>query len=40
MNGNQSFFHCFVFFEEVDEYQIYHDFDYGGTLAQVHTKYK
>lgn len=29
-HGNQSFFHCIKFTEELDEYQIFEDFDYGG----------
>jgi hypothetical protein len=34
-NGNQSFFHCIKFQEELDEYQIRRDFDYGGQLMSL-----
>ena len=31
-NGNQSFFHCLKFYEELNEYQIAENFDYEGIL--------
>jgi len=32
--GNQSFFHCFTYYEVIDEYQIIEDFDYESPLVQ------
>lgn len=37
-HGNQSFFHCFKFQEELNEYQVAEDFDHEGTLQQLKLK--
>lgn len=37
-NGNQSFFHCLKFHEELNEYQIAENFDYEGSLQQLRNK--
>ena len=38
--GNQSFFHCFTFYEKLNEYQITGDFDYEGIAAHKRRKKK
>ena len=38
LNGNQSFFHCFTFYEKLTEYQIMGDYDFadlGKKRAQI-----
>lgn len=34
-NGDQSFFHCLIFFEELDEYQISQNIDHEGPLLDL-----